>query len=677
MKNRKWHTIHGMGRYYLLCLVILLGASETISAKNNEPTSVIRTWTLPYPLALADTGNIDSTYINFAMRDVLYDYSICNISNGNILSPILSGIYFRRTGKTECLLANQYDPYVITPQDIQFFNTTTPYSTISYKKGFTTYHEDNDLQFLFTGNLNSKTNLGVTINYLNGAGHYRQQEGKRVNGALFGSYNGNRYSMQAAFTFLTLSNFENGGMSDEADIHSTLKPEDYPTRLYGMNGYRYLAGYINHYYSLTVERNDTVHYIETDELGNRIQADSIRIVYLPVTTFRHVLDINEQNRRYKEKQPQDFYDYTWRNAAATNDSASTLTIRNTLSVTFEEAFNKKLKFGATVYAYNECQRHLNAIDSPDQPLDPSAWSSPTDSVSMQRTYDLPDTLFRYTWTNNTFVGGELYKNMGKILKYGFGGDVCVLGAKIGEFQVNGHLKAGFRIGKDSMQLSAKASFYGETPDYYLLHYYSNHYRWHNDFTQTLRLRIGGQISYPTRWITTRLKFDYENLTNYIYFNYQGLPEQDKGNISVLSGDVQLNLTTPYVNWDNSVVYQYSSSYKLPLPTVALYSNLYYHGTWFKYLDTQIGVDIRYNTAYYAPLLVPATGQFRLQNERKVGNYPTLGVYANFYVRLIRLRFFAQYQHFNATFMNKEYFSMPGYPQNPDVFRAGLAWHFYR
>ena len=35
-----------------------------------------------------------------------------------------------------------------------------------------------------------------------------------------------------------------------------------------------------------------------------------------------------------------------------------LTIRNTLSVTFEEEFNRILKFGATVYAINECQRHL-------------------------------------------------------------------------------------------------------------------------------------------------------------------------------------------------------------------------------------------------------------------------------------------------------------------------------
>ena len=41
-------------------------------------------------------------------------------------------------------------------------------------------------------------------------------------------------------------------------------------------------------------------------------------------------------------------------------------------------------------------------------------------------------------------------------------------------------------------------------------------------------------------------------------------------------------------------------------------------------------------------------------------------------------FLAQYQHFNHLFMKKSnaYQAMPGYPTNHDVFRAGLAWHFY-
>ena len=114
-----------------------------------------------------------------------------------------------------------------------------------------------------------------------------------------------------------------------------------------------------------------------------------------------------------------------------------------------------------------------------------------------------------------------------------------------------------------------------------------------------------------------------------------------------------------------------------VPALTLYHNLYYHGTWFKALDAQIGIDLSYCTAYYAPYLNAAIGQFAAQQDIKTGDYPVMSVYANFYVRLLHLRFFAQYQHFNATFMNRKYYAMPSYPLNPDVFRAGLAFHFYK
>ena len=204
--------------------------------------------------------------------------------------------------------------------------------------------------------------------------------------------------------------------------------------------------------------------------------------------------------------------------------------------------------------------------------------------------------------------------------------------------MNGHLDAGFRLGKDSMTLAASAYIKNETPDFYLQHYRSNHYQWDNDFKKTYRFYVGGEIAYPTQWVKPRLNVSFENITNYIYFDNQGLPQQTDGSIQVLAADLQLNITTPWVNLDNSM---------------------------------------RFFTKYYAPLLNPALGQFCVQDQEKVGNYPVMNVYANFYVKHIRLKLFAQYQHFNASFMNKQYFAMPGYPMAPDMFRAGLAWHFYK
>jgi hypothetical protein len=520
----------------------------------------------------------------------------------------------------------------------------------------------------------------MSIDYLNAYGRFASQEGKTVFGSLFGSYNGDHYSLQATFTWNTLSNFENGGLSNSNDLQGNLKPQDMPVKMQGMSALRYLSGYLNHYYSICVERERKVNYRERNEEGKWVKKDSIKIEYVPVTTFRHIFETVDATKRYVEKQAnQGFYPNIYRNTKATNDSTACLTIRNTLSVTFEEEFNTWLKFGATVYAMHEIQRHISPI-GPALSL-PLTGETPFGNSTMPfpctTFHSVPDTLYGQRWSNNTYVGAALYKNQGKHIHYGFDGNICLLGQKLGEFQVNGHLDAGFRLGKDSLTLAANAYIKNETPDYYLQHYRSNHYQWDNDFKKTFRLYVGGEVAYPTKWVQPKLNVSFENLTNHIYFDNNGLPQQSGENIQILAADLQLNITTPWVNMENSIIYQLSSSAYLPLPTLTTYNNLYYHDTWVKALDVQIGVDMRFFTKYYAPVLNPALGQFCVQDKEQVGNYPVMNVYANFYVKHIRLKLFAQYQHFNASFMNQQYYAMPDYPMAPDMFRAGLSWHFYK
>ena len=659
--------------------ILILCSTIAMQAAEKAVPTIIRAWQLDAWTGVADTlASIDSSYIDYPMRDRLNDYSISNISNSNLISPSQSRIYFARQKTTDFIFADAYTPYIITPQQVKYYHTTTPYSTIAYKKGFVTNLDQNDISFSFTGNVTRRTNLGMTIDYLNSYGRFANQEGKTVFGSVFGSYNGDHYSLQSSFTWNTLSNFENGGLMNPSDLQGVLKPEDMPVRMQGMSGLRYLSGYLNHYYSICVERERKVNYRERDEEGKWVKKDSIKIEYVPVTTFRHIFEVNDAVKRYKEKTAtQSILPNLYRNPKATNDSAACLTIKNTLAVTFEEEFNTWLHFGAMVYAMNESQRHITAIGQTENIVHLEPWGNNYGDVLANTLHLMPDTLYKQRWTNNTYVGGALYKHRGQYIHYGFDGNVCLLGYKLGEFQINGHLDAGFRLGKDSMTVIAKAFFRSETPDYYLQHYRSNHYRWDNNFQNTLRLLVSGEVAYPTQWVKPKLNVSFENITKHIYFDTDGTPKQMDGNIQVLAADLQLNITTPWVNLDNHVIYQHASSDKLPLPALTLYHNLYYHGCWVKALDVQIGVDLRVFTKYNAPLLNPALGQFCVQNIEQVGNYPVMNVYANFYVKSLRLKLFAQYQHFNASFMNKQYYEMPGYPMGPDMFRAGLAWHFYK
>ena len=673
------HIQHHAYRRLISILTLIICLTVGVTANEKAVPTVIKAWNLDQWTGVADTlQGIDSSYLHLPMRDVLNDYSISNTGNSNLISPVQSRVYFARKKPTDFIFADAYAPYIITPQQVKFYHTTTPYSTIAYKKGFVSNLGQNDISFSFTGNVSRRTNLGMTIDYLNSYGRYANQEGKTVFGSVFGSYNGDHYSLQAAFTWNTLKNFENGGLQNINDLQGLLKHEDMPVKMQGMSKLRYLSGYLNHYYSICVERERKVNYRERNEEGKWEKKDSIKIEYIPVTTFRHIFEVNDATKGYIEKSvSQSILPNAYRDPVSTQDSTASLSIKNTLAVTFEEEFNTWLKFGAMVYAMNEFKRYTSAIGQTEQIVHLDPFGNSYSDVLANSLHRMPDTLFGAWWTNNTYIGGALYKHRGKYIHYGFDGNVCLVGYKLGEFQINGHIDAGFKLGKDSMTIAAKAFFRNETPDYFLQHYRSNHYRWDNQFNKQYRLQINGEIAYPTKWIKPKLNVSFENISQYIYFDTDGTPKQLDGSIQVLAADLQLNLTTPWFNLDNSVVYQMSSSDKMPLPTLVMYNNLYYHGTWVKVLDVQIGVDVRFFTKYYAPVLNPALGQFCVQNDVQIGNYPVMSAYANFYVRKLRLKLFAQFQHFNASFMNKQYFEMPDYPMAPGMFRAGLSWHFYK
>lgn len=652
-------------RRRLFIVLVLLAATLVAAAKPLRTKTVVRTWQMPGYTAVADTIDFkDTTVLNYHDVDVQQLYSISSATNGNVLvSPIESRVVQDRLKTIDDPFAWSLTPYVVTPQQQRFFNTTTPFSTVAYKKGFVSGHEENDIDFLFTGNIGKRLNLGLEMDYLSSMGHYANTAGKLFRGSVWGSYTGAHYSMHGAFGWSRLSSFNNGGIQDVSQLSSSLSSEDLPVRMNAMIGYRYLSGYLHNQYSIANPReyHDSIMVIED---GRRVKKDTIKVEYVPLMTFSHIFETNNSNRRYIEKTAnQGFYDTTYYDTRKTNDSTDVLTIRNTIAVTFCEAYNTKLKFGITAFAMNECQRFLQDTLSVGGVMPGRA-----------------DSIFNYRWTNNTFVGGAIHKHSGANVRYHVEGQVCVLGYKIGEFDVHGKLQTQFMAGKYPLEISARAYAKSEKPNWYLNHFNSNHLRWENDFGFTYRFMGGATVSYLYKWLKPRIDFSFENQTHPIYISATDWkPRQFNGNVQIITGDVGLDLTTPWINLENRAVLQVSTNDSvMPVPLVILQHRLYYHGTWFRALDAQIGVDLRYFTRYHAPVLCPSTGLFATQQETNVGNYPWMNVYASFYVRSIRLRFFAHYQHLNHLFMksNTNYLTMPGYPTNRDVFRAGIAWHFY-
>ena len=266
----------------------------------------------------------------------------------------------------------------------------------------------------------------------------------------------------------------------------------------------------------------------------------------------------------------------------------------------------------------------------------------------------------------------------------------MLGDELGAFSLDGTLDFNFKIRKRDVNVSASAFIKNNRPSFYYRHFHSEHFWWDNkDFAKEFRTRIEGKLEIPS-W-RTMLKVGFENIKNYTYIANHSKPAttgklflnrfkaaQENGNIQVVAATLKQDVVAGIFNFNTVLTYQASSNQDvLPLPTFNAYANIFLKFRIAKVLNTEIGADAWYFTAYYAPAYMPALGQFVQQNPKekiKIGNYPIASVYANFLLK--QARFYVKYYHVNNGTGNRNSFLAPHYPITPAVLWFGISWNFY-
>lgn len=158
------------------------------------------------------------------------------------------------------------------------------------------------------------------------------------------------------------------------------------------------------------------------------------------------------------------------------------------------------------------------------------------------------------------------------------------------------------------------------------HNHSRYFWWDNDqFKKIQQIYVGGEVNLESTGTT--LSAGVESIQNYIFFNKMGMPEQHGSNLQVVSARLKQDFRYRAFGWENEICWQMSGDNDvLPLPKFSAYSNMYLAAKVAKVLTVQIGANVYYNTAYYAPYYEPATQQFQVQDEVKVGNYPLINAY---------------------------------------------------
>lgn len=633
---------------------------------------------------------------------------------GNLGSPRLSRLFFEREESEPTIFMAPFSSFFTRPDQVLFTNSNVPYTNLTYYKAGSKVNGEERFKSYFSVNVNKQLAFGFNIDYLYGRGYYQNQSTSHFNAGLFGSYIGEKYQVQAVYNNFFLKMNENGGIADDQYI---TRPENMsggkkeyesttiPVKLeQSSNRNKDFYIYLTQRYRLGFTRrvrntqegkptvsapkassspsseseisasnndialpNDSIasKSVSTlaaanDSLPSVSTADNDSLFeeeFVPVTSFIHTLKVERSRHQFRSgSEPEGFFpeDYKlYKNYS--NDSTTAFSVKNVFGIALLEGFNKYAKAGLTAYISHKFSRYdlMN-----------------TDTLTDMRR-------IRYT-EQEIFLGGELAKREGKLLHYNVNGEVGLVDKAIGQFRVNANLDLNFRLWKDTVNFYARGYVSNTLPSFYMRHYHSNHYNWDNDnMDKEFRTRVEGELNI-SRW-GTNLHAGVENIKNYTYFNQSALPEQNGGNIQVLSATLKQDFRLGVFHLDNEVTWQKTSNETvLPLPQLSLYHNFYILAKLAKkVLTVQLGADVRYFTKYNAPAYAPGVQQFHLQPTDdlvEIGGYPIVNVYANLHLK--RTRIFAMMYHVNAGMGSANSFLVPHYPINPRLFKIGVSWNFY-
>jgi len=613
--------------------------NEMDSLGYNNVESLIQTWKLSDFGTSKSALQVDTLMGNIHNFNPIYQSSISNSYLGNLGSPYQSNIFKDRVGDESFMFFNTFEGYMNMPDEVLFFNTTTPFTSFFYETAGSKDRAENLLRILHSQNINPFWNVGVNFNLISSEGQYQNQKTKLYDFNLFSSYEKGRYGAHFVLSQNRIEVNENGGVIGDTLIRDTvIEPENVQVNLSDtknkLSNFNLSA---NQYYNLGAAKFKIVD-------GDTTEIYPIKLV--------HDFNFESNSREFKEGTVNsEFFKHNYLSNLKSADETKLNHISNGFHFVFNENQNKKLSFGARVGLLNEFSKY-NLLRQVGE------------NRYAQRDKNI----------QNTQLMASIFRQTGKSWNWKFSGIYVFEGYRQNDFQLDGNMTYLFGDTVHAQSFKITTQIKSRTPDFLITEYYGNHQKWAKKFDPSKETSLG--FEYRLDKYGFKIGGQVDRIENYTYFGYDTLASQTSKNIQVATAYLEKNFSLGKFKLNQKIIGQKSSNENiLPLPSLSIYSNNYYQNSFFNgALDIQAGFSVYYNTSFYAPNYMPSTGQFFLQNEKELGDYPKVDLYFNF--RIKRTRIFIMYEHFNARIGSQNYFSSLHYPINPGMLKYGLRWTFY-
>ena len=619
-------------------------------------------WTVDRNMNDVKIAPLDTLITNWRIDYPYYTDGVGDMTLGGLGQSTLPFNYFERSNSPDFEFAQSYDAYTYKMENVPFYNSKTPYLNFMYLESGQKRYREEHFEIVMAHNVSPTTSFNVNYKARGTKGLYDWQRTRNNNLSAAFAHTGKRYSVHAAYINNRIEQRENGGAVGLWAVADTLfeHPSGVPMKLAeaeAANSYRNNSFFVKQAYALPLVPLTDYDFSVAD---------------LPAIYVGHIFEYNTWSKLYTDKL-----------AKYTNDRGEL--DANGEYKPVEGQYYENWYISPTITRDSICERVIsNRVFVEAQPWDRNgAVGRLGGGVGLDMHY--------YSQFNlGSYVGGgnDVHKETswyaygavsGKIRRFAdWGADVKFYpsGYRGGDLSLNAYLALTARFRGHPIVLSGRFSQTRQSPSYWQDNLFSNHYVWSNSFDKEDETRFEVSLNIPD--IALELGFWQGVVSNKIYYGANSLVAQESSAISLTSLYARKDFRIGGLHLDHRVLMQWSTNQEvIPVPLCSAYLS-YYYEFWVekkKVLRMQIGIDGRFNTAYYAPSYNPALSAFYNQREYEVGNYPYLDAFIM--AKWKRMRIFLKYQHANmGLFGNGEYMTVAGYPQNPGMFKFGISWGFY-
>ena len=562
---------------------------------------------------------------------------------GNTGLPALFNKYRPVRDALNPLIFQGIDGYGVTNDNLIFTATNNPFSLLNYNSGGTADKNGQTIKALFARNLRNNGNISFLGNYYNSEGHFNKQTCN--SSVIHFNYILNRknYKLVTGIARNSFKFSENGGLKSDSELGlylpSTLSVNlnnaSSQISVFTLKGSQ--SGSIN------FKRKSSNQVPPTDSALLENNVDSLSNV-TPIRLV-HVFRVSKVSRRYSDASSDaGFYMNTYSSDKISKDSMSFFSFANDVSLLSDTIsigrFPLLFKAGVNPDFY-----HYQYADSVSNSL----------SIG---------------------INGKITK-VNESGKMELEGRWIAAGYPAGDYRLQGTYSLNHGQANEGPLLEVRAFLRGCSPDPVIRNYLSNHFKWYNDFNRQHESGIS------LNWKISKIKTDIEasiiGNKGWIYFDSIGMPAQFNDRMTVFSIHGQKKFVAGVFRSSISGLVQYSTSDKIRLPLfVGSTSTYMHHDISFPKtggsIQVEYGIDLNYSTGFFGYAYMPATGIFYLENEKKLGNYPLLNVFAQMKVK--RTRVFVQWCQTFSDILSDQSFAVLHYPSMRPHLKYGIYWHFY-